>query len=141
MIKKDKMKLNPAIKVSQNKIYIYETPNNLDTKGFLKIGQTERDSEDRILDQTGTAMIRANILAEYEAVDDNGQVFSDKEIHQFLLKKGIENLKHYGSNKSSEWFKIGFNEIDKVIKSRQHFIDDFEFLKNKPTEIQLYPSQ
>lgn len=41
MIKKDKMKLNPAIKVSQNKIYIYETPNNLDTKGFLKIGQTE----------------------------------------------------------------------------------------------------
>lgn len=141
MIKKDKMKLNPAIKVSQNKIYIYETPNNLDTKGFLKIGQTERDSEDRILDQTGTAMIRANILAEYEAVDDNGQVFSDKEIHQFLLRKGIKNLKHYGSNKSSEWFKIGFNEIDKVIKSRQHFIDDFEFLKNKPTEIQLYPSQ
>lgn len=141
MIKKDKMKLNPAIKVSQNKIYIYETPNNLDTKGFLKIGQTERGSEDRILDQTGTAMVRANILAEYEAVDDNGQVFSDKEIHQFLLRKGIENLKHYGSGKSSEWFKIGFNEIDKVIKNRQHFIDDFEFLKNKPTEIQLYPSQ
>ncbi len=141
MIKKDKMKLNPAIKVSQNKIYIYETPNNLDTKGFLKVGQTEQDSENRILDQTGTAMVRANILAEYEAVDDNGQVFSDKEIHQFLLRKGIENLKHYGSGKSSEWFKIGFNEIDKVIKNRQHFIDDFEFLKNKPTEIQLYPSQ
>ena len=141
MIKKDKMKLNPAIKVSQNKIYIYETPNNLDTRGFLKIGQTERDSEDRILDQIGTAMIRANILAEYEAVDDNGQVFSDKEIHQFLLRKGIENLKHYESGKSSEWFKIGFNEIDKIIKNRQHFIDDFEFLKNKPTEIQLYPSQ
>ena len=141
MIKKDKMKLNPAIKVSQNKIYIYETPNNLDTKGFLKVGQTGQDSEDRILDQTGTAMVRANILAEYEAVDDNGQVFSDKEIHQFLLRKGIENLKHYGSGKSSEWFKIGFNEIDKVIKNRQHFIDDFEFLKNKPTEIQLYPSQ
>ena len=141
MIKKDKMKLNPAIKVSQNKIYIYETPNNLDTKGFLKIGQTERDSEDRILNQTGTAMVRANILAEYEAVDDNGQVFSDKEIHQFLLRKGIKNLKHYGSGKSSEWFKIGFNEIDRVIKNRQHFIDDFEFLKDKPIEIQLYPSQ
>lgn len=141
MIKKDKMKLNPAIKVNQNKIYIYETPNNLDTKGFLKIGQTERGSEDRILDQTGTAMVRANILAEYEAVDDNGQVFSDKEIHQFLLRKGIENLKHYGSGKSSEWFKIGFNEIDKIIKNRQHFIDDFEFLKDEPIEIQLYPSQ
>lgn len=141
MIKKDKMKLNPAIKVSQNKIYIYETPNNLDTKGFLKIGQTERDSEGRILDQTGTAMVRPKILAEYEAVDDNGQVFSDKEIHQFLLRKGIENLKHYGSGKNSEWFKISFDEIDKVIKNRQHFIDNFEFLKNKPTEIQLYPSQ
>lgn len=141
MIKKDKMKLNPAIKVSQNKIYIYETPNNLDTKGFLKIGQTERDAEGRILDQTGTAMVRPKILAEYEAVDDNGQVFSDKEIHQFLLKKGIENLKHYGSGKNSEWFKISFDEIDKVIKNRQHFIDNFEFLKNKPTEIQLYPSQ
>ena len=141
MIKKDKMKLNPTIKVSQNKIYIYETPNNLDTKGFLKIGQTERDSEDRILNQTGTAMIRANILAEYEAIDDNGQVFSDKEIHQFLLRKGIENLKHYGSGKNSEWFKIGFNEIDRVIKNRQHFIDDFKFLKDKPIEIQLYPSQ
>lgn len=141
MIKKDKMKLNPAIKVSQNKIYIYETPNNLDTKGFLKIGQTERDAEGRILDQTGTAMVRPKILAKYEAVDDNGQVFSDKEIHQFLLKKGIENLKHYGSGKNSEWFKISFDEIDKVIKNRQHFIDNFEFLKNKPTEIQLYPSQ
>ena len=141
MIKKDKMKLNPTIKVSQNKIYIYETPNNLDTKGFLKIGQTERDSEDRILNQTGTAMIRANILAEYEAIDDNGQVFSDKEIHQFLLRKGIENLKHYGSGKNSEWFKIGFNEIDRVIKNRQHFIDDFKFLKDEPIEIQLYPSQ
>ena len=141
MIKKDKMKLNPAIKVSQNKIYIYETPNNLDTKGFLKIGQTERDAEGRILDQTGTAMVRPKILAEYEAVDDNGQVFSDKEIHQFLLKKGIENLKHYGSGKNSEWFKISFDKIDKVIKNRQHFIDNFEFLKNKPTEIQLYPSQ
>ena len=84
MIKKDKMKLNPAIKVSQNKIYIYETPNNLDTRGFLKIGQTERDSEDRILDQIGTAMIRANILAEYEAVDDNGQVLVIKKSINFF---------------------------------------------------------
>ena len=40
-------------------------------------------------------MIRANILAEYEAIDDNGQVFSDKEIHQFLLRKGIKNLKAF----------------------------------------------
>lgn len=141
MIKKDKMQAHPAIKVSQNKIYIYETPNNLDTRGYLKIGQTERDSEGRILGQTGTAMVRANILAEYEAVDDNGQVFSDKEIHQFLSHKGIENLKHYESGKNSEWFKISLENVKKVIENRQHFIDDFGFLKAKPINIELYPSQ
>ncbi len=141
MIKKDKMRAHPAIKVSQNKIYIYEAPNNLDTQGYLKIGQTERSSEGRILSQTSTAMVRANIMAEYEAVDDNGQVFSDKEIHQFLLRKGIENLKHYESGKNSEWFKISLEDVKKVIENRQHFIDDFRFLKGKSTKIELYPSQ
>ena len=141
MIKKDKMRAHPAIKINQNKIYIYEAPNNLDTQGYLKIGQTERDSEGRILSQTGTAMVRANILAEYEAIDDNGQVFSDKEIHQFLLRNGIENLKHYESGKNSEWFKISLEDIKKVIENRQHFIDDFKFLKGKSTKIELYPSQ
>ncbi|MDO4781318.1 MAG: Eco57I restriction-modification methylase domain-containing protein [Candidatus Saccharibacteria bacterium] len=141
MIKKEKMSANRAIRVSRNKIYIYETPNNLDTRGYVKIGQTERDAQGRVSGQTGTAMVRANLLAEFEAVDDSGQVFSDKEIHQFLLRKGIPSLKHYESGKPSEWFKIGVEDVKKVIENRQHFMDEFQFLKKKPSTIELYPSQ
>ena len=64
----------------------------------------------------------------------------NKEIHQFLRRRGIKNLKH-DSGKESEWFKISLDDIKQVIHNRQHFIDDFEFLKNKPVEIRLYPSQ
>ena len=136
----EKMRANPAINISQNRIYIYQTPNNSDTRGYLKIGQTTRGSEGRVAAQTETAMVKAEILAEFIAVDDNGQPFSDKEIHQFLRRRGIKNLKH-DSGKESEWFKISLDDIKQVIHNRQHFIDDFEFLKNKPVEIRLYPSQ
>ena len=140
MNQKQRREKHPAIQVNKNIIYIYHHPGYPKHEGYLKIGETERTAEERVKEDHRTNDVSYEILATFDAVDDNGGLISDKEIHQFLRRQGVDNLLHE-SGSPSEWFRISLEDINRVISNRQHFIDDFQFLKSKPVSIVLRPNQ
>ncbi|MBK0348081.1 DEAD/DEAH box helicase family protein [Aerococcaceae bacterium zg-ZJ1578] len=84
------------------KIYAYVTPKNADNNGWVKIGYTEREVEQRIKEQTHTAYVTADILwsekAEYLEEPNKGKTFKDHDFHQFLKFHDVER------RPKTEWF-------------------------------------
>lgn len=84
------------------KIYAYTTPTVTDNEGWIKIGYTERDVEQRIKEQTHTANIKTDIrwtrLAQYLDEAHKGKPFKDHDFHQFLKYHNIER------KVGTEWF-------------------------------------
>ncbi len=95
------------------KIYAYITPGNIDNKGWIKIGYTDRDVNQRIKEQTHTANIDYEILWSHEARFEGGSYFKDYHFHSFLMRNRIER------KTGTEWFKFD----DDLEKSEKLFFD------------------
>lgn len=137
---------NPAIQaINSNKIYVYTVTDlngNQVNEGWVKVGQTIRLTDSRIHEQTHTAGLRHEILYEVSALDINANIFTDKEIHDVLVKKGLKKEEGY------EWFTHkGYTQqqlvdfIKKVVSNRINCTEDYEQLKNNPTLFKLRPNQ
>ncbi|MDE5832885.1 MAG: DEAD/DEAH box helicase family protein [Desulfovibrio sp.] len=77
-------------------IYAYTLPGVEYLRGKIKIGQTNRDPEQRIAEQTKTAGIRPKLEWDDYAVyrDGAGEIFTDKDFHAWLVReKNIEQEK------------------------------------------------
>lgn len=85
-------------------IYAYTTPGVTYHDGWIKIGYTEQNVDERIKQQTHTVGIRAKKEWQGNAVFDDGsnERFIDKDFHRYLRKKDYKQEK--GEN--NEWFKI-----------------------------------
>lgn len=97
--------MSVLIKTSEEispKIYAYTTPHVTNNEGWIKIGYTERQVEQRIKEQTHTAGIEPSILwqqeAKYIQEPDKGKPFKDHDFHQFLNFHAIER------RPKTEWF-------------------------------------
>ncbi|MGQ7392553.1 DEAD/DEAH box helicase family protein [Streptococcus suis] len=97
--------MSVLIKTSEEispKIYAYTTPHVTTNDGWIKIGYTERQVEQRIKEQTHTAGIEPSILWQQEAryieEPDKGKPFKDHDFHQFLNFHAIER------RSKTEWF-------------------------------------
>ncbi|HEM4413203.1 TPA: DEAD/DEAH box helicase family protein [Streptococcus suis] len=97
--------MSVLIKTSEEispKIYAYATPHVTTNDGWIKIGYTERQVEQRIKEQTHTAGIEPSILWQQEAryieEPDKGKPFKDHDFHQFLNFHAIER------RPKTEWF-------------------------------------
>ncbi len=88
-------------------IYAYTTPNDLSKKGWVKIGETFRDAERRIKEQTQTADTKYELLWSHDARFDGGEYFTDSDFHWYLVQAGIEQGKFQPSGRPSEWFYFG----------------------------------
>lgn len=98
-------------------IYAYELPKEETRKGLLKIGFTDRDAKIRIAEQLKTSGIAYKIVFESCAVKNNGDYFTDREIHKILRKKGFKNP-------DGEWFECRLEDLQIVvngIKNNQEF--------------------
>ena len=90
-----------SIQCKNPMIYAYTTPGIDYHDGWLKIGYTERDPEERIRQQTYTAGIRPVMCWKSAAMfSDDWKTFRDTDFHAYLRKKGIEQ------EPGKEWFKI-----------------------------------
>ena len=80
--------IEPEIEIGPT-IYAYITPNNLDNRGFIKIGYVEKQSADeRIRQQTQTAHLKAVKLWEFPARFLNStKTFTDKDFHRYLKRR------------------------------------------------------
>ncbi|NQO46754.1 DEAD/DEAH box helicase family protein [Streptococcus suis] len=102
--------MSVLIKTSEEispKIYAYTTPHVTTNDGWIKIGYTERQVEQRIKEQTHTAGIEPSILWQQEAryieEPDKGKPFKDHDFHQFLNFHAIER------RPKTEWFYFNGN--------------------------------
>lgn len=113
--------MSVLIKTSEEispKIYAYTTPHVTTNDGWIKIGYTERQVEQRIKEQTHTAGIEPSILWQQEAryieEPDKGKPFKDHDFHQFLNFHAIER------RPKTEWFYFnGYPE------KANHLFDQF----------------
>ncbi len=120
-------KIQSAIKVIPQ-IYAYSTLNVPYQNGYIKIGYTEQDVNKRILQQTQTAGIRANLEWQGNAIfEEKGDRFTDHDFHLYLRKNGIlqpQDLKNkdFPENGRNEWFHTTSEESKKLFD---------EFRKNR----------
>ncbi len=106
------------------KIYIYETPKSKEL-GYIKIGETSKeDVEERIKEQFSSASIFDNedckytILYQKFAIKKNGEEYSDRDFHKFLVSKGVKKPRI-----DKEWFEL---TIDQAISALNAFeLDDY----------------
>ena len=114
------------------KIYCYTTPGVSYHDGWVKIGYTTQNNvEDRILQQTKTAGIKAQIEWTYISVfDDNTAItFTDDDFKAFLDTKGVchENDFGKGSSLGDEWYNLSpeqakgyFDEYKKTVPPEKY---------------------
>ncbi len=106
-------------KAVKPQIYAYTTKQYKDAewtggkqgKGFLKIGYTEKDIEQRIWEQfpTKTPEVRPfEILLRDEAIDEKGDFFTDHLIHSKLSEKGFRRV-------NGEWFECTVKDVENTI--------------------------
>ncbi len=114
------------------RIYVYTTPVNK-KDGWLKIGFTERvgtkeeAAEKRISEQvTNIVMPNADIHYEIlwieDAVCDNKECFTDKDIHKILETVLKKNRFYDANNTASEWFQCSLDDIKSAINYIKHNI-------------------
>jgi hypothetical protein len=107
--------LNPTI-------YAYELPKEETRKGLLKVGFTCRDAKTRIAEQLKTSGVAYKIVFENCAIKNNGDCFTDREIHKILRKKGFKNP-------DGEWFECKVKDLEVVINSIKNN-QEFELERN-----------
>jgi hypothetical protein len=83
---------------------------------LIKVGQTSKPGMSRVREQLGTAFPDLNGVEVFfhseEAVDQNGQMFTDHDVHRLLVAHGIER-------KGGEWFAATLEEIKAAVISLQ----------------------
>jgi len=96
----------PPRPTSTPTIYAYEDT-NLQYKGLLKIGYTNKNAQERVAAQYPTlrpGVAPYRIIFEESAMKNDGTVFDDHEVHRYLRSIGIKNSK-------GEWFACTVKEV------------------------------
>lgn len=109
-------------------IYIYSIP--LEShQGRLKVGFTtisfpnptqdeiNQAANDRIIQQTKTADIRFVLEHAELAVTNEGDYFSDHQVHDVLIRSGFPRKSENIKNTKSEWFEIELDIAKKAIQA------------------------
>ena len=94
-------------------IYVYSLPQVTTHKGYIKVGYTDRDVETRINEQIHTSGLKANILYVESAMCSDGSIFTDKDVHRILRRKGFRQMNE-GSDRN-EWFNCSVADVKAAI--------------------------
>lgn len=94
-------------------IYVYNLPQVSTHNGFVKVGYTNRDAETRINEQMHTSGLKANILYTESAMCPDGSIFTDKDVHRILRRKGFHQMNE-GSDRN-EWFDCTVADVKAAI--------------------------
>lgn len=95
-------------KGSPLRIYAWSTPDLDKYSGCLKIGQTTRDVETRVVESMGQARYRYEIGLDQRAERDDGSIFTDHEVRKRLVDKGFEHVE-------LEWIRCGIDDLKTVL--------------------------
>ena len=158
--------IDPGVKIGQTIVYAWSCPYD-DHKGYLKIGQTERnlpkrgdDSSDnseclinaakrRILEDTKTGGFKHTIefatLFKYEIISDNGSVPDIDDMVRAVLKKSGFRKADFDVEAGDEWVECDVNAVKAAVRAVNEgrtalTTKEIKNLRNIP-EIRFYPHQ
>ena len=107
--------------IVEPQIYGYILLGLQDHKGYIKIGYTDKEEvETRIKEQLGTAAISHETVFVESAMRSDGTVFTDKDIHSLLVRKGFKKLVFDGST-NNEWIKCSKEDALTAIKEVRNY--------------------
>lgn len=102
-------------------IYGYTTPEIRRHDGCTKIGDTERDAEARIGEQTNTSDVEYRIEWTENAVFSGTiEIFRDHDFHKVLEACGIERLRSINTGELTEWFRIEPKKAEEMLQDFRH---------------------
>jgi hypothetical protein len=99
----DRPSINP-------RIYAYEDT-NAQYVGLLKIGYTTRSVNERVAEQYPTRRpgpLPYRIVLDESAMKSDGSIFTDREVHRYLKKRGF-------LNPDGEWFRCDVKDVSSAI--------------------------
>ena len=117
-------------------IYVYELQNVATHKGYVKVGYTERDVEQRIKEQLHTSGVEYRILYAESAMCEDGSVFTDHDVHRILKRQHFKQL-NAGEDKN-EWFNCTVNDVKAAIKELK---SGNRFDANRTADFKMRPEQ
>lgn len=94
-------------------IYVYNLPQVITHNGYVKVGYTNRDVQTRVNEQTHASGLKANILYTQSAMRPDGSVFTDKDVHRILRRKGFRQMNE--GNDRNEWFNCTADDVKAAI--------------------------
>ena len=106
------------------KIYAYEHLDVESHKGYIKVGYTIRDVKERIDEIEGTSSTPYRILAYWNAMKNDGSVFTDHDVHAVLKKKGFRRQKD--GRDRNEWFRCNLNDVKAAVVAVQTGTENVE---------------
>lgn len=130
------MEFFPQRPNSYPKVYAYEHIGVESQKGYIKVGYTVRDVEDRVYEIEHTSGVPYRILAYWNAMKNDGSVFTDHDVHAVLKRKGHSQLNE-GEDRN-EWFKCSLNDVKVAITAVQTGTDNVE---NRTQSFSMRPEQ
>lgn len=125
--------VNTFVAPPRRMIYAYTMPGVTYLEGWIKIGQTGCDAQERIAGQTFTSGIKTRLEWQDYAMykDGSGELFTDKNFHYYLIKQGIRQ--YVGDEcKPREIFNVSPEE------SQKHFANFASHEMSVNEEIENY---
>ncbi len=93
-------------------IYVYRLVGVRSHEGYVKIGYTDRSTEERVKEQAGAMHVPYEILFEDEAMRPDGSVFYDHDVHRVLRRKGFKSL---SIDEKNEWYNCRVADVKAAI--------------------------
>ena len=123
----------PERKIFSPKIYAYSDSHE-QYKNLLKIGYTTQNVIERVKQQYPTlspGKPTYTIILDEQAVRNDGSTFTDKDVHQYLRRKGFLNPK-------GEWFKCDVDDVRSALQVLKTGKLDEE---GRPNDFAMRPEQ
>lgn len=73
-------------------IYAYELVDVKSHEGYIKVGYTQRDVDERIQEQLHVSAVKYRILYKEPCVCSDGTVFTDKDVHKILRRNRLYTI-------------------------------------------------
>lgn len=94
-------------------IYAYELIGVNSHNGYLKVGYTDRTTEERINEQLHTSKVKHRTVLIESAMASDGSCFTDKDVHKILERRGFKRLNPL--DKTDEWFRCSVEDVKAAI--------------------------
>ena len=124
----------PLKKNINPRIYAYKEVENLNVKGMLKIGFTSRTVIERVKEQFPIQKPGKDpfkIVLDVSAMREDGSVFYDHEVFEYLKRKKI-------NNPAGEWFECNLKTLEAAILAVRNRFDNTE---NRTLDYKMRPEQ